>query len=225
MKYYRKSVFSFATLILVVALSIPVMAQDNKQEVNTIFGGNNGQLSNGGWGGLTFGYTKINGQDTYLMGARGGWLVNHRLTIGLAGNGFISDKQYDIIYYDNNGNLEEGALNLTGGYGGLFLEATILPFSPVHITIPLIIGAGGVAYTRSWWENDYDNNYYDNYTLDSDAFFVFEPGLEIEFNLIKFMRLGVGGSYRYTSRISLVESSSAMLRGFNGHFSLKFGKF
>lgn len=224
MKNYKNLLKTFAALILVAALSIPVMAQGDDQEVNTIFGGNNGKISNGGWGGLTFGYTKINGLDTYLMGARGGWLINHRLTIGLAGNGFISDKQYDIPIYEYGELVYEG-VNLAGGYGGLFLEAVILPFSPVHITIPIIIGAGGVAYTRSWMDSDYYNNYYDDYTIDSDAFFVFEPGLEIELNLIKFMRLGIGGSYRYTSQINLIESSSTMLRGFNGHFSLKFGKF
>jgi hypothetical protein len=150
------------------------------------------------------------------MGARGGWLINHRLTIGLAGSGFITDKQYNLLTY-------EDAVSLTGGYGGLFLEVVILPFSPVHITIPLIIGAGGVAYTRSaWWDDD---DYHGNYTIASDAYFVIEPGIEIEINLIKFMRFGIGGSYRHTSQVALLESSSTMLRGFNGHFTLKFGAF
>ena len=181
MRNYKNYVKKLAVLVMAILIGLPAMAQDDKKQINTLFGGDKGHISHGGWGGLYFGYTKIKDKDTYLMGARGGWLINHRLTIGLAGSGFITDRQYDIL-------VNEGAVNLAGGYGGLFLEAVIFPFSPVHITIPLTIGAGGVAYTRSaWWDDD---DYHGNYTIASDAYFVIEPGLEIEFNLIKFMRTG-----------------------------------
>jgi len=151
------------------------------------------------------------------MGARGGWLIDHHFTIGLAGSGFISDKDYlDII--------ENKSVNVAGGYGGLFLEAIIAPNYPVHVTIPVIIGAGGVAYTYSrWW--DEEDDHYKNSSIDNDAFFVFEPGLEVEVNLIKFMRFAVGGSYRYTSQVSMINSSGSMLRGYNAYFVLKFGWF
>lgn len=202
--------------IISLALQTSTIAQDEKEKMSTIFGDKNGNIEHGGWGGLYFGYTQISDKDTYLMGARGGWLINHRFTIGLAGSGFISDRDYYNIIPDKS-------VSLAGGYGGLFLEAIIFPFSPVHVTIPLTIGAGGVAYTSNQWrEGDYS---YDNYTYDSDAYFLLEPGLEIELNLIKFMRFAVGGSYRYTSDVNMINSSPQMLQGFNGHFTLKFGSF
>jgi hypothetical protein len=212
----RKALW-IAIFAFILSLSLP--AQDEQQQISTLFGGKDGHIDHGGWAGLNFGYTQIKGNDTYIMGARGGWLINHRFTIGIAGNGFISDHEY-LMYAPK---VEE--VNLAGGYGGLFLEATIFPFSPVHITIPVIIGAGGVAYTTTYWRDDNWDDYHNNYTLDSDAFFVLEPGIELELNLIRFLRFAVGGSYRYTSDISMIESSSNMLRGFNGHFSLKFGWF
>jgi hypothetical protein len=202
--------------IWIVAIQLPTLAQDNNRQMSTLFGGKNGNIHHGGWGGLYFGYTQVSDKDTYLMGARGGWLINHRFTIGLAGCGFISDRDYYEIVPDKT-------VSLAGGYGGLFLEAVIFPFSPVHITIPLTIGAGGVAYTSNNWRGgDYS---YENYTYDSDAYFLLEPGLEIELNLIKFMRFAVGGSYRYTSDVNMINSSPQMLQGFNGHFTLKFGSF
>jgi hypothetical protein len=73
--------------------------------------------------------------------------------------------------------------------------------------------------------NFYDDYNYNNSTIDNDAFFVFEPGLEVEVNLVKFMRFAAGGSYRYTSKVSMINSSETMLRGFNGYFALKFGAF
>lgn len=206
-------------VLFAFVLSLQLGAQDDNEQISTLFGDKDGHIDHGGWAGLNFGYTKINNNDTYIVGARGGWLINHRFTLGLAGNGLLSDRDYLTVP------LREEEVNLAGGYGGLFLEATIFPFSPVHISIPVIIGAGGVAYTTTYWRDDYWNDPYNNYTLDADAFFVLEPGIELELNLIKFMRFAIGGSYRYTSEISLIESDSDMLRGFNGHFALKFGWF
>lgn len=214
--YYIKAIIA---VILGIGTLLPLTAQQD-QEITTLFGNKEGGIDNGGWGGLTFGYTKIKDKDTYLMGARGGWLIDHHFTIGLAGHGFVSDKEY----YELDAENPNKGFNLAGGYGGLFLEAIIAPNSPVHVTIPVIIGAGGVSYIENTSWNDYDNNY-EPYILDSDAFFVFEPGLEVELNLVRFMRLSLGGSYRYTSKVDMVESSQTMLRGFNGYFGLKFGAF
>lgn len=218
MKNRNYLIKTIAGMILALALCLPATAQD-REEVSTLFGGSDGNIDHGGWGGLTFGYTQIKGEDTYLMGARGGWLIDHHFTVGLAGAGFISDHEY--VNYDIN---EGNPYNIAGGYGGLFLEALIAPFYPVHIAIPLTIGAGGITYTdQQWWTNDdWDEPYT---SIASDAFFVIEPGLEVEVNLVKFMRLGVGGSYRYTSKVNMGEGDSDMLRGFNGYFTLKFGWF
>jgi hypothetical protein len=205
-----------AAIILAFAVCLTASAQ-NDQEISTLFGERDGNIDHGGWGGLTFGYTKIRELDTYLMGARGGWLIDHHLTIGLAGYGFITDR----TFYASE---DYPDASLAGGYGGLFLEANIAPFYPVHVTIPLLIGAGGIAFADQKW---YEGNNYDNpaSSIDSDAYFVLEPGLELEVNLIKFMRLGVGGSYRYTSQVSMINSSGSMLHGWNGYFTLKFGWF
>ena len=208
---------TFMVLFLAIVVSTISNAQNGDKEMSTLFGNKDGHIYHGGWGGLTFGYTQIQGKDTYLMGARGGWLVDHHLTIGLAGQGFISDKEYLNILPNNS-------VHLAGGYGGLFLEAIIAPNYPVHVTIPVIIGAGGVAYFENRpWDEHY--NYPHDYSIDHDVFFVFEPGLEVEVNLMRFMRFAVGGSYRYTSQVSMINSNPSMLRGFNGYFELKFGKF
>ncbi len=212
--YVIKTLVAF---LLAAAICLPASAQE-REEMSTIFGSKNGNIQHGGWGGLTFGYTQVNGKDTYLMGARGGWLINHHFTIGLAGSGFISDNDYYLESYSNN------PVNIAGGYGGLFLEAIIAPNYPVHVNIPVIIGAGGITYTdQKWWEGD-DYNQPAN-SIDSDAFFVLEPGLEVEVNIIQFMRFAVGGSYRYTSQVSLIDTEGDIMRGFNGYFALKFGWF
>jgi hypothetical protein len=60
---------------------------------------------------------------------------------------------------------------------------------------------------------------------DANAFFVLEPGVEIEMNVARFMRISIGGSYRLTSKLDLMNTDPNALRGFSGNLSLKFGKF
>jgi len=42
---------------------------------------------------------------------------------------------------------------------------------------------------------------------------------------VKFFRIGVGASYRYTPDLDLVNSSKNLINQFNANLSLKFGKF
>ncbi len=207
---------TYTAILLSLVLITAASAQEGNEQMSTLFGGARGQIDYGGWAGINFGYNQVDGKDTYKIGARGGVLINHRFTIGLAGNGFFSDREYENIIPDHT-------VRIAGGYGGLFMEATLFPFFPVHLSIPVIIGAGGVSYTSNrWTDGDY---YWDRDKYDSDAYFLLEPGLEVELNLIRFMRLAVGGTYRFTSDLDMVNTSSGMLRGLNWHFTLKFGSF
>ena len=193
---------------LVILIGISLFSQTNDDEIKTIF--NNGRTKHGAYGGLSINYSQIDGKDAFLVGARGAWLIDHSIGIGIAGYGFIND------IHTNDGFIDAD-LDLVGGYGGLLIEPIIMAKSPVHISLPIIIGAGGITYTDNFgWDN---NNY------DSDAFFVIEPGIEIEFNLIKFMRIATGVYYRHTSNIELEGVDNDVLNGFSTGITLKFGKF
>lgn len=218
-------------ITLVLCFASMIQAQE-KEEMKLLFPrtNKNGRVSHGGYGSLSFGYTKIDNQDAVLIGGRLAWVANHRFAMGLAGQGFFNnlDKDYD---YNNPGDY-----SLAGGYGGLFIEPIIMPNYPVHISIPVIMGVGGVAATKrdNWEQYEYNNNYY----YDSDVFLVFEPGVDVEFNIARFFRLAIGGSYRMTNGINLrykyiddfnVEQETIVakdaLDGFNLKLSLKFGWF
>lgn len=196
-------------------------------EMRTVFSKSDGKIDHGGYGAFSIGYTSIDNKSALIMGGRGGWLIDHHFTIGLAGYGF----------FNNVSNIDDAMVsdyNLTGGYGGLFLEAIIAPNNPIHLSVPVVIGAGGVTAIQTDWWNEYHWEYY-NY--DGAAYFVFEPGLEIEMNLVKFFRLAIGGSYRLTNGINLnynytdngqftsVQVPKDALDGFNAYLTLKFGWF
>lgn len=220
------------TLVCLLAFAGETAAQDTlnarkQDEMKTVFGGGDGKIDHGGYGALTFGYTTIDGESALLMGGRGGWLINHHFTLGLAGYGFFNnlEQQSDELEYKD--------YMVAGGYGGLFLEAIIAPNYPVHLAIPLVIGAGGVsAYDPSYWDYNSSSYYYD---YNTSAFFVIEPGLEVELNIVKFFRLSLGANYRWTSNINLEYSYDVaeepyklptdILNGFTYHMTLKFGWF
>jgi len=197
---------------------------DAGQNIKTLFGNNGSKVEHGGWGGFTLGYTKIGGEDAFISGGRGGWLIDHHFTIGLGGYGFISNINHDGPYLPTIDNYSLG-----GGYGGLLIEPIIAPFNPVHISFPVLIGGGGAVVIDEMSYHGY-NDYYPY-----AAYFVLEPGIDIEVNVVKFFRIALNVSYRYTNDISLdyysiidMEGFSVppnALRGFNAGLTMKFGKF
>ncbi len=184
------------------------------EEINTIFGGHS--VSNGGYGAFGAGYSIINDREALVFSGRAAWIINHTLALGFAGSGFINDFQYDQLYDEN--------INLTGGYGGLIIEPIIFPKAPVHLTFPIIGAVGGIAYTRS--TRDIGNwNYPSSWVDDTETFLLIEPGIEMEMNVVRFFRLALGMSYRFTTDLSLLNTPPDALEGFTAGVTFKFGKF
>jgi hypothetical protein len=112
---------------------------------------------------------------------------------------------------------------LTGGYGGFIIEPIILPKFPVHISFPILLGAGGISYITQ----DMD---YHNMVEDSEFFLIAEPSAELEFNITRHFRLALGASYRFASPFDVGASgspsvSSDSLESWTYMMTFKFGKF
>jgi len=184
---------------------------DNDQ-ISTIFSKHRG---NGGYGALSFSYTEIDNKDAFLMGARGSWIIDHSFAIGLGGCGFINDVNYHGWL---NNDLDN---NLAGGYGGLYLEPILAPRLPVHISFPVLLGVGGISNIpdhKNWEDWVFDDS-------NSDVYLVFEPSVELEFNMTRHMRLAGSIGYRFTSDIDIENTDPDILKGTNIGLVFKFGKF
>ncbi len=223
-----------ANLLIVMAFSsLTIFAQEqtSNDEIKTLFG-KTGQQTIGGFGALSFNYGKVNNLDAIFMGARGAVVLNHNLAIGLGGKGFITAPVLDA-------NLGED-YEYAGGYGGFYLEPIVWGKQPIHLSFPILIGAGGLGYVKHWGDyNNTNNQDFQKYDEDSYAFFVFEPGVELEFNIVRFMRIALTANYRLTSDIKLNYKNTDLnptyagtpiapndlLRGFSVGVIMKFGKF
>jgi hypothetical protein len=220
-----KKILVLAVLLLSCFLAFPQVDDKippenvRKDEIKTLFPRGKG-CSVGGYGELSMLYSQIDNRDAFTFGARAGVIMGHMITIGFCGSGFFNDPSSNFL-----DSLERGSI--TGGYGGIFFEPILFPKFPVHLSIPVTVGVGGVTFARI---NDLEEDFEDTYNVEeTDAYFVIEPGVEIELNITKFFRLSIGGYYRYTTDVDMkigeTTVPSDLLKGFSGGINLKFGKF
>ncbi len=192
----------------------------NSHEIRTLTGNNN--ISNGFYAGINLGYSPIAHKYAALTGVRLAWIMNHSLAVGISGTVFITDLNHNNITNDD--------FSLAGGYGGLYLEPIFFAKNPIHFSIPLTIGMGGIyGWDETFYIDSWNNKRYDLHE-DWDTFFVIEPGLELDMNVVRFMRLSLGVTYRMTGDIYMrsvenITINENALRKISGYFSIKFGKF
>lgn len=128
-----------------------------------------------------------NNSDKPLLfaGGKAGWTINEQLTIGGAGYGLTNPSS--VTYADGSNN-QFGLLEM--GYGGLFFEYIYNSDGIIHFTANTIIGAGGLSLNNN-------NPAGDAGKATTAGFFVIEPGISVELNVSRNIRIGFESSYRY----------------------------
>ena len=159
-------------------------------------------------------------ERSLLVGAYGGFIINRRYLFGLAGYGLVTNVEFEGEI-PNQGT--QKPLNLHGGYGGVLVGFTVAPRELIHLSVPILFGAGAFEVS----DNDFFvNNPADSeFTVESSVFFVVEPGLELEFNITKYFRIGAGATYRYITGTELLNVEDEEVSGFTGMISFRFGRF
>ncbi|MFC2087428.1 hypothetical protein ACFLSA_04640 [Bacteroidota bacterium] len=209
-------------LILMTLLPFFAFAQKNEKdedeyrELQTIFKDD----FHGGYGAISISYFEMYNKDAVSIGGRGGWIIGHGLSIGLGGEGYFND--FDSYEKQRSNQITyDVSYNLVGGHGGLIIEPILLPRFPVHLSIPVFIGAGGISYIE------------DQYGVESDSYFIGQPGVELELNLIRHFRLAIGAYYVYTTQINIDNTppeldpipTDVLSNGLKVGMVLKFGRF
>jgi hypothetical protein len=162
-------------------------------------------------------YSQVAGYDAFGAGGTFALVANHGLAIGFSGKGFFAEPYKELP-------ASNISYSYTGGYGGIYIEPILFPKYPVHLSFPIILGAGGIARSILT-DYNYPYDHTEMYVEDAETFLIAEPGVEIEFNVTRWMRLGLGGSYRFTTAIESTGYETNPLDGFTAGFSFKFGKF
>ncbi len=179
-----------------------------KQEIQTLIK----KRSPGGYWSINAGYTQIANEDALVFGTTFSYIANRILEVGISGQGIFSNNPM-LGNYGNK--VAVGAF-----YGGLHVAPVLFSNKAVHFTFPVLIGGGAGGY--------YDYKAYEEFEIedyDWDALFVIEPGVNVELNISRFLRLGIGGKYRFTNKVEIDTMDENAFKGFTGGLTLKVGKF
>lgn len=217
---------SFCSLLLSVQ-DISAQEESDGEEFETIFPKG---LESGGYGAFEMKYGHMWGSPGMFLGGRGGWIINHVFVIGGGGCGFVNNRLHEVSFYDETRqSMIDTTVRLMSGYGGLHLEAILWPRKAVHISVPVLIGAGGASLHMADDLTEETSREGSNYEymkmIEQSPYFIIEPGLNIELNLFSFMRIAVGGTYRFVSGLDMENLGSPNLSGPTANLMFKFGSF
>lgn len=124
--------------------------------------------------------------EVMMFGVKGVITYNNKIGIGCIGTILTSNNVY------TNKNIETQATNeeikIQIAYGGLIVEPEWYRYKKFHLLSPVIFGGGKVEVEKN--ENEILNSYY-------SIFWVIEPEIQCDFEILSFLRASIGISYRY----------------------------
>ena len=224
------SVFGRVIILLAVvglANSANVVGQDStKSSMRTFFGGKSAKFKVNHLGlyfAPEFQYGQLDGSFTPMAGASVMLQVNKKWGIGMMGFGGEGSR---------SDTTKKG-----GSFGGLKLEYTPKPDARIHVSFPLMLGAGetGGGFRDGMGRNngnrnnkngkddmkDMNKNRNEN-GVERSAYAVIQPGITLEANVLRYARVFAGANYRFAFNS---DGYSSALQGFSTNAGLKIGIF
>ncbi len=159
----------------------------------------------------------IKGCELYT-GLKAAILFNDKIAFGLAGGGFVTEEVFEGL--DDLG--QKAYLNTVSGYGGFYLDYFIPTEFPILISFPMVVGAGGIAL---FTPQNVNNAPGDEKLVEGGVFFIYEPAVNVEVNLTKFLRMGLGIGYRFAFKGDMDRVSARDFSSFTFNWNIKAGSF
>ncbi len=169
----------------------------------------------GGYGGLDVAYSRMFNRDGAVVGVQGALVLDHHLSLGLAGYGWTNAPQ-------GPNDAEGQAQSYDTGYGGVTIRYSFyMDDLPVYLTAGALIGGGAITLTRDDLGEfeDRDENPRD------DVFALVQPDLTLNANLTSWMRLGVTAGYRLTAGVGRSGFAESDVNGWLLGGQVQFGSF
>jgi len=204
-----KDTLKVKLLLLFFTIAVTTTAQTN-EEAKTFFG--NGKQEIGYFVSPSCQFGNIAGSTAIMTGIGAGILFNNKYYLGLNYK-FIATENTPVGEIDNRFYLDQR-------YGGVRFEYALQPEKVVHFNFPVEFGVGET-------ELDLKDSFEDEGTVPTDdAWFAYlEPGVALEINLHKYVKINISGGYRFVSNVSFRNLTEKNLAGITCSAGLKIGIF
>ncbi|AUP77408.1 hypothetical protein [Flavivirga eckloniae] len=200
------------TILLLLLFSIlnNLNAQESKDYIEF---NDRRNMVHGVYLGLNLNYGEIDKAESFSSAFKVAYVANQQFEVGFIAVGFYGDL--------NRVGLDGNSKDIGGFYAGLHLEPILFSKSKVNLSFPLLIGGGAAALI--------EDNTEEEVVLEDDDWehlFVAEPGVNVLYNINRYIQIEAGIKYRLTSKLDFdPEYNIKRINGFSGGIGLKVGVF
>jgi hypothetical protein len=195
---------TLAGLILLMAIA----SWSQEREYKTIVDFNDVRIS--GMGGVIMQFTAADGEFAHMLGGGGAILLGD-FFFGAYGLGLTNQIPVDQAKFTDY----QPGDKLTISHGGFWLGYSLFGDRAIHMNFSSLLGWGNLGVRADYYPEN----------LWPDGIFVLCPTMEVELNLTKFFRLGVGASYNIYTFVDLPGYTASDFSAPGGFLSFKFGWF
>ena len=192
----KKFILILSSIILLADLSF---AQDMKY----LFQGEDKNVSISGFAGVINEFSGFDGDFAFSMGGGGAMLIDQRFFIGAYGQGVTTRHLRTFTRMETSETGEK--FNVTYpdvytrfGHGGFWLGYIHNPHKAINFGINARLGWGAISMTDKTYK-DYDESWN---KLMYDNVFVITPEVDLNLNLLKWMRVSFGIGYRVVTGVN-----------------------
>lgn len=181
--------------------------------IESLAGKGNTKLRVGGFGAPAIKFTTFDKKMGVLLGGYAGVMLNSRLMLGAGAYALVNNLEAP------RANPADPTLYWNMWYTGFVPEYTIRSNKLFHVAAGALIGGGGVM------KNERYHGFDENDPQEYSSFFVGEPHVNLEMNITSYLRVAIGGSYRFVQGSNTTGITDERLSGPAAHFTIKAGKF
>ncbi|MDH7448232.1 hypothetical protein [Aquimarina sp. 2201CG14-23] len=155
--------------------------------------------------GVDIGYGQIKKNETTNAGVKLAYVANKKMELGITARALYSG----LSSVDRSFG---GDFDLLVIYGGLHVENIVLRTSRFNFSFPLLMGPGYVQASGPLIKS-------------TDITLIIEPGINILYNLSKYLQFEAGIKYRFSSPIDPIPNILDNINGFSINIGAKIGVF
>lgn len=185
------------TITLTLVLSLSLSQTRAQEEMQYLLGGTDSNVPISGFAGVLSEFSSFDKDFGFSMGGGAAMLFNQKIFIGGYGLGLTT--QHLRTFTDHiDITVRTEAYYTRFGHGGFWFGYIHNPHKAIHFSVNAKLGWGAVSLSDETYHKD-PSQRWDLYMQDN--VFVITPQVDVNMNLLKWLRVNVGVGYRLVTGV------------------------